>query len=73
MILKITGGLFDYEKIKNEIASLEKETENSDFWSRGDKDNILETLSNLKNKIKLIDEVFPLIQDLESFTKMDLS
>ena len=52
---------------------LEKEVEDQNFWSRSDKDIILSKLSNLKNSIKLIEEVSLLINNLEEFIKMELT
>ena len=39
--LKILGGIFDLEKVKNDIKKLEEQTFEVDFWNRKDSQDIL--------------------------------
>ena len=51
--MKILGGIFDLEKVENDIKKLEEQTFEVDFWNRKYSQDILKEITNLK---KITDE-----------------
>ena len=62
--MKIYGGHFDVDKKKEELKSLQKETEDPSFWTNRDKkDQVLSEISNKKESIYKIESMKKKIQD----------
>lgn len=62
--MKIYGGHFDIDKKKEELKSLQKETEDPSFWTNRDKkDQVLSEISNKKESIDKIESMKKKIQD----------
>ena len=62
--MKIYGGHFDVDKKKEELKSLQKETEDPSFWTNRDKkDHVLSEISNKKESIYKIESMKKKIQD----------
>lgn len=62
--MKIYGGHFDIDKKKEELKSLQKETEDPSFWTNRDKKNqVLSEISNKKESIDKIESMKKKIQD----------
>ncbi len=62
--MKIYGGHFDVDKKKEELKSLQKETEDPSFWTNRDKkDQVLSEISNKKEIIDKIESMKKKIQD----------
>ena len=62
--MKIYGGHFDVDKKKEELKSLQKETEDPSFWTNRDKkDQVLSEISNKKESIYKIESIKKKIQD----------
>ena len=51
------GGYFEKEETLKKIESLEKETQNPNFWNDKNKDNIINELNYLKNKVNNITQI----------------
>lgn len=67
------GGLFDYDNKKLTIENLEKEINSENFWTRTDKDDVLQRLSSLKNEVTSYEKINNLINDDIVLVDMDLS
>lgn len=62
--MKIYGGHFDIDKKKEELKSLQNETEDPSFWTNRDKkDQVLSEISNKKESIDKIESMKKKIQD----------
>ena len=62
--MKIYGGHFDVDKKKEELKSLQRETEDPSFWTNRDKkDQVLSEISNKKESIYKIESMKKKIQD----------
>lgn len=55
------------------ICDLESVTQDENFWSRGDSNEVMETLSNLKSSISVYEEINNLVQDDLILMDMELS
>lgn len=69
----IIGGRFDYDKKISEINVLEKRSKEEDFWNSSDSKEVISSLNNLRNNVKLFEETLSKIADLEALVSMDLS
>ena len=71
--MKILGGIFDLEKVENDIKKLEEQTFEVDFWNRKDSQDILKEITNLK-KIKdeyiYLNSMYEEIQMILEFIEM---
>ena len=71
--MKILGGIFDLEKVENDIKKLEEQTFEVDFWNRKDSQDILKEITNLK-KIKdeyiYLNSMYEEIQMIIEFIEM---
>lgn len=71
--LKILGGIFDLEKVENDVKKLEEQTFEVDFWNRKDSQDILKEITNLK-KIKdeyiYLNSMYEEIQMILEFIEM---
>ncbi len=71
--MKILGGIFDLEKVENDVKKLEEQTFEVDFWNRKDSQDILKEITNLK-KIKdeyiYLNSMYEEIQMILEFIEM---
>ena len=61
------GGYFDVESKEKKIKELEKETLDNNFWSRGDSNDILKKLGDLK---KSTDDIKRIKEELEAYKEL---
>ena len=61
------GGYFDVESKEKQIKKLEKETLDNNFWNRGDSNDILKKLGDLK---KSTDDIKRIKEELEAYKEL---
>jgi len=71
--LKKPGGIFDSEKLKSEIAELEKKSADPNLWNdRDEAERVMSSLKTTKARIEPWEEIRARVTDLEELTQLAL-